>query len=379
MKIRAAVCAAIGGPLAVREVDLREPGPDEVLVRIGATGVCASDLHVIDGSLPKPMPIVPGHEAAGRVAALGPRAGDASGPRASDVDGDDLVVGDHVVVTILPWCGRCRACRAGHRRACAWAAELAVTGTLGDGETALRIDGGPLHHFTGVSSWAEYAVVHRTAAVRVPRDLPLTQAALLGCAVATGFGAVRSAARVRAGQSVAVIGCGGVGLNVVQAARLAGAAPLIAVDRNPAALVLAAAFGATHTLLADDLAADALITEVVPAGVDHAFEVLGRPETVEAAWRATGTGGQTTVVGLLPVDAHVRLDAFALISEKRLVGTYLGGVEPARDIPPLARAAAAGDIVLAPLIREIPLEDLPAAVERLRMGTTTARQVVTMP
>lgn len=371
VKVRAAVCAAIGGPLEIREVDLREPGPDEVLVRIGATGVCASDLRVIDGSLPKPMPIVPGHEAAGRVAALGPWAGDPSS--------DDLVVGDHVVVTILPWCGRCRACRAGHRRACEWAAELAANGTLGNGATALRIDGRPLHHFTGVSSWAEYAVVHRTAAVRVPPDLPLTQAALLGCAVATGFGAVRSAARVGTGQSVAVIGCGGVGLNVVQAARLAGAAPLIAVDRNPAALELAAAFGATHTLLAGELPADVLIAEVVPAGVDHAFEVLGRPETVEAAWRATGAGGQTTVVGLLPVDAQVRLDAFALISEKRLVGTYLGGVEPARDIPPLARAAAAGDIVLAPLIREITLDDLPAAVERLRIGIVTARQVVTMP
>jgi S-(hydroxymethyl)glutathione dehydrogenase/alcohol dehydrogenase len=371
MKIRAAVCAAVGGPLEIREVDLRAPGPDEILVRIGATGVCASDLHVIDGSLPKPMPIVPGHEAAGRVAALGHRA--------SDAGSDDLVVGDHVVMTILPWCGRCRACRAGHRRTCAWAAELATTGTLRDGGTALRIDGSPLHHFTGVSSWAEYAVVPRTAAVRVPRDLPLTQAALLGCAVATGFGAVRRAARVRMGQSVAVIGCGGVGLNVVQAARLADAAPLIAVDRNPAALELAAEFGATHTLLADDRPADVAIVQVAPAGVDHAFEVLGRPETVEAAWRATGAGGQTTVVGLLPVDAQVRLDAFALISEKRLVGTYLGGVEPARDIPPLAAAAAAGEIVLAPLIEEIALDDLPAAVERLRSGAVPARQVVTMP
>lgn len=366
MKVRAAVCRAVGGPLEITNVHLRAPGPGEVLVRIDATGVCASDLHVIDGTLPKPMPIVPGHEAAGRVAELGAGV-------------DDLEVGDHVVLTILPWCGRCGPCRAGRRRACAWAAELAAEGTLGAGRTALTVGGAPLHHFTGVSSWAEYAVVPRTGAVRITRDLPMVQAALLGCAVSTGFGAVRGAAGVGPGQSVAVIGCGGVGLNVIQAARLAGAAPLIAVDRNPGALELARDLGATHTLRADaGVPADALIRDVAPAGVAHVFEVLGRPDTVEAAWRATAAGGQTTVVGLLPVGAKVTLDGFALISEKRLVGTYLGGVEPERDIPVLAAAAAAGEVVLAPLIHEIALEDLPAAAERLRAGKVTARQVVRM-
>jgi Zn-dependent alcohol dehydrogenase len=367
MRMRAAVCTAVGGPLEVREVDLRAPGPGEVLVRITATGVCASDVHVIDGTLPKPMPIVPGHEAAGRVAQLGPGV-------------DDLAVGDHVVLTILAWCGRCPPCAAGRRRACAWAAELAATGTVDGATTALSLDGAPLHHFTGVSSWAEHAVVPRTGVVPVTADLPSSQAALLGCAVATGFGAVRTTARVRAGQSVAVIGCGGVGLNVVQAAALAGAVPVLAIDRNREALRTAAALGATHTLAADDDApADALIRRVAPDGVDHCFEVLGRPATVEAAWRATAAGGQATVVGLLPVASTITLDAYPLISEKRLVGTYLGGVEPARDLPDLARAALDGAISLAGLIEEISLYDLPAAVERVRNGRVTARLVVTLP
>lgn len=365
--MRAAVCTAVGGPLEVREVDLRAPGPSEVLVRISATGVCASDVHAIDGTLPKPMPMVPGHEAAGRVAALGHGV-------------DDLEVDDHVVLTILSWCGRCPACVAGRRRACAWAGELAATGTVDGAETALSLDGAPLHHFTGVSSWAEYAVVPRTGIVRVPDDLPSSQAALLGCAVATGFGAVRTAARVRAGQSVAVIGCGGVGLNVVQAAVLAGAAPVLAVDRNPAALRMAAALGATHTLAADDgMPADVVILRVAPGGVDHCFEVLGRPTTVEAAWRATAAGGQTTVVGLLPVASSITLDAYPLISERRLVGTYLGGIEPARDLPDLAHAVLDGTISLAALIEEISIDELPAAVERLRGGTVAARLVVTLP
>lgn len=361
--MRAAVCTAVGGPVVVREVELRDPGPGEVLVRIAATGVCASDVHVVDGALPKPMPIVPGHEAAGRVAALG--------------DGvDDLDVDDHVVLSILPWCDACDACRRGQRRACAWAAELAATGTLGDGRTALSVDGAPLHHFTGVSSWAEYAVVPRTGAVRITDDLPSTHAALLGCAVATGFGAVRSAAGVAPGQAVAVIGCGGVGSNVVQAARLAGADPLIAVDRNPAALRLAERLGATHTVVADHHPVDQLIRDAAPDGVDHCFEVLGRPSTVEAAWRALAPGGQATVVGLLPAASTVTLDAFPLISERRLVGTYLGGLEPDRDLPAFAAAAAAGQIELASLVEEIELEELPAAVDRLRAGRVTARQVV---
>ncbi|CAN5849329.1 zinc-dependent alcohol dehydrogenase family protein [soil metagenome] len=363
MKIRAAVCTAIDAPLEVREVDLRPPGPGEVLVRITATGVCASDLHILDGSLPKPLPIVPGHEAAGQIAAVG--------------DGvEHLAVDDRVVLTILPWCGICGACAAGRRRACEWTARLAATGTLDGTATALSIDGAPLHHFTAVSSWAGYAVVPQTAAIRIAADLPPTQAALLGCAVATGFGAVRAAAAVQPGQSVAVVGCGGVGLNVVQAAALAGADPVIAVDRNPDALALARTLGATATLLVDDQPADIGIRATVPAGVDHCFEVLGRPATVEACWRATAAGGQTTVVGLLPATSTITLGAFDLIAEKRLVGTYLGGVTPQDDLPELARAAAAGEIALAPLVEEITLDDLPEAVQRLRAGTVTARQVV---
>lgn len=363
MKTRAAVCTAVGAPLTIREVDLRPPGPAEVLVRITATGVCASDLHILDGRLPKPLPIVPGHEAAGRIVACGAGV-------------ENVAVGDSVVLTILPTCGTCDACRTGRSRACTWAATLAATGTLDGSATALSMDGAPLYHFTGVSSWSEHAVVPASAAIKVSADLPSTQAAMLGCAVATGFGAVRNAAGVAPGQSVAVVGCGGVGLNVVQAAVLAGAEPVLAVDRNPRALALAQTLGAHETVLVDDHPADTGIRAVLPTGVDHCFEVLGHPTTVEASWRATAAGGQTTVVGLLPATATVTLGAFDLIAEKRLVGTYLGGVTPERDLPALARAAAAGTISLAPLVEEITLDQLPQAVGRLRAGTVTARQVV---
>lgn len=363
MRMCAAVCAAIGGPLQIRDVELRPPAPGEVLVRITATGVCASDVHIVDGRLPKPMPIVPGHEAAGRIAGLG-----------TDVDG--LAIDDPVVLTILPWCGVCVACVGGRRRACVWAASLAATGTLDGTATALSVDGAPVHHFNGVSSWAQYAVVPRTGAIRITPALPPAQAALLGCAVATGFGAVRNAAGVATGQSVAVIGCGGVGLNVVQAAALAGADPLIAVDRNPRALAVARTLGATATVVAEGDPPDLAIRTIAPAGVDHCFEVLGHPAAVEAAWRATAAGGQTTVVGLLPASSSITLDAFDLIAEKRLVGTYLGGVDPERDLPALADAAASGGISLAPLVEEITLDQLPQAVDRLRAGTVTARLVV---
>ncbi len=366
MKIRAAVCDAVGGPLKIREIDLRPPASGEVLVRITATGVCASDVAAIDGRLPKPMPMVPGHEAAGRVAALGGGV-------------DDLELDDQVVLTILPSCGACSACRAGRRRSCAWAATLAATGTVDGVTTALSHDGTPVHHFTGLSSWAEYAVVPRTGAVRVTAALPSAEAALLGCAVATGFGAVRNAAAVRPGQSVAVVGCGGVGLTVVQAAGRAGATTVIAVDRNPRALDAAEVMGATHVVLAGDDPADVGIRRIAPAGVDHCFEVLGRPATVEASWRATAAGGQTTVIGLLPVDSTITLDAFELITEKRLVGTCLGGLDPDQDLPVLARAASRGEISLGALVEEITLDQLPGAVQRIRDGTVTARQVVRLP
>lgn len=366
MKVTAAVLHELGGELDLREVDLDPPGPDEVRVRVRATGVCASDVHVIDGGLPKPLPIVPGHEAAGVVAELGPGV-------------DDLAVGDHVVLSILPWCGTCPACQRGERNACHWAGELASTGTLDGQATRLHLDGRPLHHFNGVSSWATQTVSPRSGVVKVPDAVPFTSAALLGCAVSTGVGAVRNAARVRPGETVAVLGCGGVGLSAVQGARMAGAGRVVAVDLDTDKLALARDLGATDVLdVSGGVDTAAALRELEPLGLDHVLECLGRPATIAAGWDAVGVGGQVTVCGISPPGSRLDLDAFGLISEKRLVGTYLGGVRTDVDVPALAADVLCGELDLDPMVEPIAFADLPDAVARLRRGGTLARRVVVL-
>lgn len=362
METRAVVCQAVGTPLEVRQVELAPPGPGEVLIDVVATGVCASDLHVVDGDLLRPMPIVCGHEAAGDVLAVG---GGVTTP----------AVGDRVVPTIIASCGACEACREGRPRACRVANRMTVGGTMMDGTTRLTSHGGPVHHFTGLSLWAERAVVPASACAVVGRDIPAATAALLGCAVATGVGAVRTVARPEPGDTVAVVGCGGVGLAAVQGARLAGVSRIVAVDVDAGRLGLATELGATDAVSAADRTVDEAVRSVLPRGADHVLECIGRPGTVAEAWRATRWGGQTTVVGLLPAGSTLHLDGFDLIGEKSLVGTYMGGLVPARDIPELARLVTSGDLQVASLVDEITLDDIPAAVDHLRRGSQRARQV----
>ncbi len=366
-RTRAWVLEAPGSDPVLTEVDLSPPGPEQVLVRIRATGVCASDVHVLDGRLPKPMPFVAGHEAAGEVVAVGAGV-------------DDLAPGAHVVLSILPRCGRCAACTAGRANHCAWAADLAGTGTLDGTSTAWHLpDGRPLHHFNGVSSFAEHIVAPRSGVVEIDPALEFSQAALLGCAVATGVGAVRNAARVAAGDTVAVIGCGGVGLNVIQGARMAGASRIVAVDVDPAKLALAERLGATDTVDAAREDVRTVVPQLVAGGVDHAFDAIGRPSALEDAFAITAAGGAAIAVGLYATDDRITLDAFPLIGERRLLGTYLGGVDPHVDVPALARDALEGRLELEGLIVERALEDLPAAIADLRAGRTLARQVLVLP
>ena len=365
MRMQAAVLWAPGVPVEVREVELEPPRAGEVLVRLAACGVCASDLHVVDGDLPEPLPLVLGHEAAGVVVEVGPGV-------------ERPAPGDHVVLALVPSCGECASCRRGRRNFCELGATMAATGTLADGTSRLSADGRRLHHFNSVSSFAEYAVVPQSVAVSIRRDVPLDVAALVGCAVLTGYGGVFRTAGVEEGASVAVWGCGGVGLNVVQAARLAGARPIVAVDTRPEKLRLAERLGATHAVeAAPETDAAAAVRELTDGGVDYAFEAIGREATIREAWDALRPGGTAVVLGLPPKGSTLTVDTWGFINEKTLKGSFLGSADIGEDVPRIVDLYAAGELNLDDLVSaRLGLADLPAALERLRRGDALRQLVV---
>jgi S-(hydroxymethyl)glutathione dehydrogenase / alcohol dehydrogenase len=362
--MRAAVLAAPRREFEVGEVELESPRRGEVLVQIAATGLCGSDLNALDGKRAiVPFPAVLGHEAAGVVEEIGDEV-------------ERVKVGDHVVLSILPSCGRCRACLVGRPNHCATAAAAMSQGALLDGSTRLRAHGRPLHHFLGVSSFAECAVVPESAVTPIDPVMPLDRAALIGCGVLTGFGAVRNTAGVHAGARVAVFGCGGVGLSAIQGARIAGATTIVAVDVQPAKLALARALGATHAVDGSGDEAVAAVRGASDGGVDYAFDAAGRHETIAQAWSSLSVGGQLVVVGVLPSGAQFTLDADPLLEEKRIVGCYLGSATLDRDVPELVSLYLDGRLLLDELItRRLSLTELDDAFERMRSGTE-ARQVV---
>jgi S-(hydroxymethyl)glutathione dehydrogenase / alcohol dehydrogenase len=364
VKTQAAVLWRPGEPVEILEVDLAPPKAGEVLVRIAACGVCASDLHVVDGELPEPVPLVLGHEASGAVVEIGPGV-------------ERLAPDDHVVLALVPSCGRCRPCREGRPNFCEVGGRMAATGTLADGTSRLSVDGTELHHFNSVSSLADYAVVPESAAVAIRDDMPLDVAALFGCAVITGYGAVVNTAGVEAGASVAVWGCGGVGLNCIQAAHLSGAATIIAVDVSAKKLEAAARFGATRLLSAqvDDPVAG--VREATGGlGADYVFEAIGREETVQQAWDAARAGGTVVVVGMIPKGQTLTIDPWHFIYEKTLKGCFLGSARIGIDIPRLADLYVDGRLQLDELVsRKLSLAGLPEAFDRLRAGDGI-RQVV---
>jgi Zn-dependent alcohol dehydrogenase len=356
VKMTAAVLGGVGQELQIGEVDLAPPKDGEVLVKVAASGLCGSDLNAIDGKRAlAPFPLVLGHEAAGVVAQTGPAV-------------TRLKVGDAVVVSIVPSCGDCPACARGRRNYCQTAGHAMSRGSLLDGSLRLSRNGQPLHHFLTVSSFAEYAVVPESGAVAIDARMPLDRAALISCAVLTGVGAVRNIARVRPGSRIAVFGCGGIGLNAVQGARLAGAARIVAIDVTEEKLTLARRFGATDVIHAGHEDPAATIHQLV-GGVDYAFEAAGQERTIQQAWSSLDVGGEAVVVGLMPHGATVTLSAGRFINEQVIRGCYFGSAHLQRDVPALVDHYLAGNLLLDELItRRIGLEELNDAFGALRAG-----------
>jgi len=329
MKIRAAVLDEMGlalpyatsRPLAITSVELAPPGHGEVLIKVAAAGLCHSDLSVINGDRPRPMPMALGHEAAGIVQELGEGV-------------TDLQVGDHVVVVFVPSCGHCAPCAEGRPALCEPGAAANGAGTLLSGARRLTRNGIALNHHLGCSVFAEYATVSRRSVVRIDPNVPLDEAALFGCAVLTGVGAVVNTAQVRVGASVAVVGLGGVGLAALIGAQAAGARQIIAVDLSEPKLEQARAFGATHTVNAGQADALEQIRALSSGGVEFAFEFAGSIRALELAYRITRRGGSTITAGLPPSTATLSLPAVSLVAEERtLKGSYIGTCVPSRDVP----------------------------------------------
>lgn len=357
-RIQAAVLDG-NGTISIEHVDLAAPGPGEVRVRIAAAGVCHSDLHVTTGAWDVPAPVVLGHEGSGVVTAVG-------------ADVDDLEPGDHVVLSWVPGCGECRACQAGRPAQCALVASVVATGgTLYDGTTRLSNERGQIHHYLGVSSYAEQVVVPRSGAIKVRKDAPLEDIAIVGCAIATGVGAVRNTADVQPDSTVAVIGCGGVGLACVQGARLAGASRIVAVDVVAEKLDLARKLGATDTVDASTVEdVVAALREVLPDGYDYIFDAIGKIATTEQAIAALGLGGAAVIVGLPPAGERASFDPLALAeADQRILGSNYGSAVPERDIPQLVDEVMAGNLDLASMISgRRPLAEAAAALDDLASG-----------
>jgi S-(hydroxymethyl)glutathione dehydrogenase/alcohol dehydrogenase len=365
IRILAAVLHRMGGPMSVEDVLLDPPGPGEVRVRVAAAGVCHSDLHLVEGHLgSERVPIVLGHEGAGVVEEVGP-------------DVTTHAPGDRVAFCFAPACGECRPCVAGRRNLCERAGDAAWRGTMFDGTTRLRtVDAESLLHFNFVSCFAEACVVPAAAAIPLPAALRLWKAALVGCGVVTAFGAVQEVARVRPGDTVCVIGCGGVGLHVITAARMAGADAIVAVDRGGDKLERARGFGATHVVDATTEDVVATVRGLSDGGVDHAFEVVGRADTIRQAWDVLRSGATAVVVGLAPRGVEITLPGLDLLSEKGLKGTYYGSGDPAARIRSLAERVASGALRIGDAVSDVTdLFGIDAAFDRLRDGVG-ARTIV---
>ncbi|MCX5370990.1 Zn-dependent alcohol dehydrogenase [Streptomyces sp. NBC_00103] len=351
MAVRAAVLPAIGAPLEIREIVLPDPGPGRVRVRLAAAGVCHSDLSLSDGTMRLPLPAVLGHEGAGTVVAVGEGV-------------EHLAPGAGVILNWAPSCGSCHPCTLGE----VW---LCVNALNGAAEVYARTtDGTDLHPGLNVAAFAEETVVPASCVLPLPDGIPLTDAALLGCAVLTGYGAIHHSARVRPGETVAVFGVGGVGLATLQAARIAGASTIVAVDVSPEKEELARAAGATEYVVASERTAREIRALTGKQGVDVAVECVGRAVTIRTAWESTRRGGRTTVVGIGGKDQQVTFNALEIFHWGRtLAGCVYGNCDPAKDLPVLADHVRAGRLDLGALVTErIALEDIPGAFDNMLAG-----------
>jgi NDMA-dependent alcohol dehydrogenase len=365
MKARGAVLVEPHRQLEIVDLDVAPPRAGEVLVRMAAAGVCHTDLHVMQGKFSAPLPAVLGHEGAGVVAEVGPGV-------------KSLRPGDRVVPLWRLSCGDCEFCRRGRPALCPEGTRVRNTGRLPDGTGRLSLKGKEVFHYAGVSTFCEYSVVPEQSLLKLEQDVPLDRAALLGCAVVTGMGAVTHAAQVKPGDTVAVFGAGGVGLNVIQGAAAAGAAASVAVDVHDAKLDLARRFGATHTVNASTTDAVKAVRDLTNnRGVDHAFDAVGSPATVRQAYDVLAKLGKLIVLGISPAGAEVSLPLGPMVFEERQVlGSFYGSGRPREDIPALARMYQQGRLKLDELLtRTYPLEQINEAYAALERGDV-ARSVV---
>jgi S-(hydroxymethyl)glutathione dehydrogenase/alcohol dehydrogenase len=364
---RAAVLTGIGQPLEIRDdVEIEAPRAGEVKIRVAASGVCHSDLSVQNGTIMSPLPCVLGHEGAGEIVEVG-----------EGVTG--LAVGDHVVVSWVPQCGECFFCTKGEPHLCEKGAIGAITGGMLDGTPRLTSRGSPLFQMVGTGTFSEYAVIPAIGAVKIDADVDLRVAALIGCGVLTGVGAALNTSRIKEGDTVVVIGCGGVGLNVIQGARVAGASEVIAVDTAPTKLDMAKTFGATASV---DASTGSPVTGVMEAtgqrGADVVFEVVGLGPTIEQAVTMTRRGGQTVLVGVPRMDVMLNVPAFIgmVVAEKTISGCWYGSSDVNRDVPRIIALWREGRLRLEELIsREISLEGIEDAFQAMGSGEV-ARSVI---
>ncbi|MGR3873636.1 Zn-dependent alcohol dehydrogenase [Streptomyces graminifolii] len=350
--VRAAVLPAVGAPLEIAEIDLPDPGPGQVRIRLAAAGVCHSDLSLSNGTMRVPVPAVLGHEGAGTVVSVGE-------------DVTHVAPGDPVILNWAPSCGTCHACTLGE----VWLCANALIGAA-DVYAHRASDGSDLHPGLNVAAFAEETVVAASCVLPLPEGIPLTDAALLGCAVLTGYGAIHHSAQVREGETVAVFGVGGVGLSTLQSARIAGATTIVAVDVSPEKEELARAAGATDYVVASENTAREIRTLTGKQGVDVAVECVGRAVTIRTAWESTRRGGRTTVVGIGGKDQQVTFNALELFHWGRtLSGCVYGNSDPAKDVPVLAEHVRAGRLDLGSLVTErIALDGIPGAFENMVAG-----------
>jgi S-(hydroxymethyl)glutathione dehydrogenase / alcohol dehydrogenase len=364
MKVKAAVLHIPDRHFVVEELDLAAPRQGEVLIKIAASGVCHSDWHVATGDTKQPMPCVTGHEGAGVVMEVGTGV-------------TRLKVGDHVTLSWAPDCGECFYCLQGQPNLCETYTAPLWRGVMLDGEPRLSLRGQPVYHYCGLASFAEYAVIPEQACIPIRADVPLTVAALVGCAVATGVGAALYTAKVRAGDSVVVFGAGGVGLNIIQGAALSGASTIIAVDTNAEKTHIAKQFGATHTLIADANTLTAIRDLTHGRGAEHVFESVGTPKVQETSLEAVRPGGMLTLVGLSPMGSGTNLPGAVIVrQEKTIKGSYYGSVNPRRDFPLLLDLYMAGKLKLDELVsQQYSLDAINEAYASMLSGTV-ARGVI---
>jgi NDMA-dependent alcohol dehydrogenase len=356
--MRAAVLREQKKPLSIEEIVLAGPGVGEVLVKVKAVGICHSDFHPIKGDMPVPLPIILGHEGAGIVEDTGPGV-------------TRVKKGDHIVMAVLPSCGKCTPCIIGRPYNCETVWPIMFNGTMLDGTRRLKDkDGNEINHFFCQSSFAEYCVISEGSAVKIDPDISLDKVAVLGCGATTGIGAVLNTAGVEAGAKVAIFGCGGVGLSSVMAAKLAGASKIIAIDIRDNKLEMAKDFGATHTInSAQENPVEKIQELTAGGGADYSFEAIGNADIITQAFDATRPGGMTIIVGAPPVGARVNIDPWAFLMEKVLTGSAAGSLRAQVDIPRYIELFKAGKLPLDKLVsKTFPLDRVNEAFEAMEKG-----------